>query len=97
MLDCMAVSMSTYPVGVRRDGRLAAAAGTGRMVEVPSIVPTSDGWVTTNSATQFQDFLLMIGRSDWLDDADLSVATKRFAARRVPGRGARAHDRAVVG
>ena len=37
----------------------------------------------------------MIGRSDWLDDADLSVATKRFARpRRVPGRGARAHDQA---
>ena len=83
MLDCMAVSMSTYPSVFAEMAGWPPLRGTGRMVEVPSIVPTRDGWVvvTTNSATQFQDFLVMIGRSDWLDDADLSVATKRFARR----------------
>ena len=83
MLDCMAVSMSTYPSVFAEMAGWPPLLGTGRTVEVPSIVPTRDGWVvvTTNSATQFQDFLMMIGRSDWLDDANLSVATKRFARR----------------
>jgi len=83
MLDCMAVSMSTYPSVFAEMAGWPPLHGTGRVVEVPSVVPTSDGWVvvTTNSATQFQDFLVMIGRSDWLDDPDLPLAPKRFARR----------------
>src|SRR5579871_380905 len=37
-----------------------------RVVEFPSILPTSDGWVgfNTNAAQMFEDFLVLIGRDD---------------------------------
>jgi len=40
-----------------------------RVVEFPSIEPTSDGWVgfNTNAAQMFQDFLVLIGRPDLCD------------------------------
>ena len=42
-----------------------------------------DGYfvVTTNSAQQFQDFLVMIERADLVEDADLAQVAKRFARR----------------
>jgi crotonobetainyl-CoA:carnitine CoA-transferase CaiB-like acyl-CoA transferase len=41
-----------------------------RSFETPSIEPTSDGYVgfNTNTRTQFDSFLLMIGRADLIDD-----------------------------
>lgn len=50
-----------------------------RNVEVPSIEPTKDGWVgfATNSHQQYSDFLLMIGRSDLLEQKDLANAQGR--------------------
>jgi crotonobetainyl-CoA:carnitine CoA-transferase CaiB-like acyl-CoA transferase len=50
-----------------------------RNVEVPSIEPTKDGWVgfATNSYQQYSDFLLMIGRSDLLEQKDLANAQGR--------------------
>ena len=52
-----------------------------RVIEVPEIHASSDGWVgfTTNSAQQFQDFLVMIGRPDLLSDAELATAAGRQA------------------
>ncbi|MCH2170716.1 CoA transferase, partial [Myxococcota bacterium] len=46
--------------------------GPSRSVELPSIEPTSDGWVgfNTNSRQQFNDFCLMIERPD-LSDAEI--------------------------
>jgi crotonobetainyl-CoA:carnitine CoA-transferase CaiB-like acyl-CoA transferase len=43
-----------------------------RVVEVPSIEPTSDGWVgfNTNSYQQLSDFLVMIGQSELLEEND---------------------------
>src|SRR5207237_10165879 len=57
--------------------------GTGRSIEVPSIEPAADGYVvfTTNSAQQFQDLLVMIGRADLLEDVDLARAVSRFKRR----------------
>ena len=83
MLDCMAISMSTYPSVFAEMTGWPPLHGTGRTVEVPSIVPTADGWVvfTTNSATQFQDFLVQIGRADLLDDPDLPKVARRFERR----------------
>lgn len=83
MLDCMAVTMVTYPTVFASFGGWPTVNGTGRSVEVPSIEPTSDGFAvfTTNSAQQFQDFLVMIGRPDLLDDPELPQAAKRFARR----------------
>ena len=83
MLDCMAVTMVTYPSVFASFAGWPAQQGTGRTIEVPSVEPTRDGYVvvTTNSAQQFQDFLVMIGRADLLDDPDLPTASKRFARR----------------
>ena len=68
MLDCMAVSMVTFP---SLFAEFAAAcghrppAGASRTIEVPSVEPSADGWVnfTTNSAQQFSDFAQLIGSS----------------------------------
>jgi crotonobetainyl-CoA:carnitine CoA-transferase CaiB-like acyl-CoA transferase len=83
MLDCMAVTMVTCPSVFASFLGWPPLTGTGRTVEVPSVEPTSDGFAvfTTNSAQQFQDFLIMIGRPDLLDDPDLPSAVKRFARR----------------
>jgi crotonobetainyl-CoA:carnitine CoA-transferase CaiB-like acyl-CoA transferase len=83
MLDCMAATMVTYPSVFASFAGWPKVAGTGRTIEVPSIEPTRDGYfvVTTNSAQQFQDFLLMIERPDLMDDADLPQVAKRFRRR----------------
>jgi crotonobetainyl-CoA:carnitine CoA-transferase CaiB-like acyl-CoA transferase len=83
MLDCMAVTMVTYPSVFASFSGWPEQRGTGRVIEVPSVEPSKDGYfnVTTNSAQQFQDFLLMIGRPDLLEDPDLPSAAKRFARR----------------
>jgi crotonobetainyl-CoA:carnitine CoA-transferase CaiB-like acyl-CoA transferase len=83
MLDCMAVTMATYPSVFASFTGWPEMRGTGRSIEVPSIEPTSDGFVvfTTNSAQQFQDFLLMIERPDLLDDPELPIAMHRFRRR----------------
>ncbi len=84
MLDCMAVTMVTYPSVFASFAGWPTVAGTGRTIEVPSIEPTGDGYfvVTTNSAQQFRDFLLMIERPDLVDDPDLPQVAKRFRRRR---------------
>jgi crotonobetainyl-CoA:carnitine CoA-transferase CaiB-like acyl-CoA transferase len=83
MLDCMAVTMVTYPSVFASFAGWPDSVGTGRTIEVPSIEPTRDGYfvVTTNSAQQFQDFLLMIERPDLLSDPDLPQVAKRFRRR----------------
>ena len=51
-----------------------------RSVEIPSIEPTLDGWVgfNTNSRQQYQDFLVLIDRTDLLGDPDLALMTGRI-------------------
>ncbi len=50
-------------------------------VETPSIEPTADGYVgfCTNSAQQFSDFLLLIGRPDLREDSMLAQVAGRMA------------------
>jgi crotonobetainyl-CoA:carnitine CoA-transferase CaiB-like acyl-CoA transferase len=83
VLDCMTVAMTTYPSVFASFSRRAPPPGTGRTIEVPSIEPTADGYVvfTTNSARQFQDFLVMIGREDLLEDRRLANVATRFRLR----------------
>jgi crotonobetainyl-CoA:carnitine CoA-transferase CaiB-like acyl-CoA transferase len=83
MLDSMAVTMVTFPSVFASFSGWPEQSGTGRVIEVPSVEPSKDGFfnVTTNSAQQFQDFLLMIGRPDLLEDVDLASSPKRFARR----------------
>jgi len=51
-----------------------------RSVEIPSIEPTRDGWVgfNTNSRQQYQDFLVLIERTDLLDDEELALMVGRI-------------------
>jgi crotonobetainyl-CoA:carnitine CoA-transferase CaiB-like acyl-CoA transferase len=83
MLDCMTVTMVTYPSVFASFAGWPKVGGTGRTIEVPSIEPTRDGYfvVTTNSAQQFHDFLLMIERPDLVADPDLPQVAKRFRRR----------------
>jgi crotonobetainyl-CoA:carnitine CoA-transferase CaiB-like acyl-CoA transferase len=54
-----------------------------RTVEIPSIEPTLDGWVgfNTNSRQQFDDFLLLIERTDLRGDDELAMIGGRWARR----------------
>ena len=83
MLDCMAATMATFPSVFASFLDWPPIRGTGRSVEVPSIEPTADGYAvfTTNSAQQFQDFCLLIGRPDMMEDADLASAAGRTRRR----------------
>ncbi|MBW2385568.1 MAG: CoA transferase [Deltaproteobacteria bacterium] len=55
--------------------------GPGRSIEIPSIEPTLDGWVgfNTNTRQQFNDFLLLIERTDLLEDEALASVGGRQA------------------
>ncbi|MFP6661982.1 MAG: CoA transferase [Myxococcota bacterium] len=55
--------------------------GSMQSVESPSVEPTADGYVgfCTNSAQQFSDFLLLIGRPDLREDKDLFQPAGRMA------------------
>jgi crotonobetainyl-CoA:carnitine CoA-transferase CaiB-like acyl-CoA transferase len=83
VLDCMAVTMTTYPSVFASFFGWPPLAGTGRSIQLPSIEPSRDGAVvfTANSAQQFQDFLVLMERPDLLEDTDLAQVGKRFARR----------------
>ena len=65
-LSCTLFADITDSVAGRPDLSLRPAA---RSLETPSIEPTADGYVgfNTNTAKQFSDFLVLIGRTDLLD------------------------------
>jgi crotonobetainyl-CoA:carnitine CoA-transferase CaiB-like acyl-CoA transferase len=54
-----------------------------RSLELPSIEPTADGYVgfCTITGQQFQDFLVLIERFEWLDDPDLASFAGRLRRR----------------
>jgi crotonobetainyl-CoA:carnitine CoA-transferase CaiB-like acyl-CoA transferase len=83
MLDVMAATMATYPSVFADFQGWPDLPRRPWTVEIPSIEPTSDGYivVTTNSAQQFSDFLVLIGRPDLMDDRELAVSPRRFARR----------------
>ena len=54
--------------------------GPARWIELPSIEPTSDGWVgfNTNAMQMFHDFLVLIERPDWLEDPEMQTFPGRM-------------------
>ncbi|HET6965253.1 MAG TPA: CoA transferase [Acidimicrobiales bacterium] len=66
-LSCTLFADITDSVAGRPDLSLRPAA---RSLETPSVEPTADGYVgfNTNTAQQFSDFLVLIGRTDLLDE-----------------------------
>ena len=83
MLDCMAIAMTTYQSVFSSFMGHPPLRGTGRSIEVPSVEPSADGYVvfTTNSAQQFADLLVLIGRPDLQEDTSLFRANVRFKRR----------------
>jgi len=83
MLDSMALTMNTYTPVFADFMDWPPLRRPTRTVEIPAAEPTVDGWVafTTNSAQQFADFLILIERTDLIDDTELSNALGRFKRR----------------
>ncbi len=82
MLDCMTLGMNCYQTVFEEFG-WPDLEGPPRVIEVPSVEPTADGYVTftTNGAQQFADFCRLIGRTDLAADETLLRANNRFARR----------------
>ena len=73
MFETMVMTMSTYAwINAQFTGDTNPVQ-PGRNVELPSIEPTADGHVgfCTVARQQFLDFLVMIGRPDWLEDDEM--------------------------
>ena len=83
LLDCMSLTMNTYTSVFAEFLGWPPMRRPTRTIEIPSIEPTSDGYVafTTNSAQQFADFLVLIERPDLLDDKHLAMHMGRFKRR----------------
>ncbi len=83
LLDCMALTMNTYTSVFAEFLGWPPMRRPTRSVEIPSIEPSSDGYVafTTNSAQQFADFLVLIERPDLLEDRELALHMGRFKRR----------------
>ena len=79
-IEVMAIAFPTfYNLSHSMSGAPPVEGRPGRSFETPSIEPAADGWVgfNTNTADQFQNFLLMIERPDLLDDAELNSLRDR--------------------
>ncbi len=86
VFDCMAIGMVTFPsvfAAFAEAAHRPPPFASARRIEVPSIEPTADGWVcfTTNSAQQFTDFAVLIGRPEIADDKEYARAGPRFTHR----------------
>jgi crotonobetainyl-CoA:carnitine CoA-transferase CaiB-like acyl-CoA transferase len=86
VFDCMAIGMVTFPsvfAAFAEAANRPPPFASARRIEVPSIEPTADGWLcfTTNSAQQFADFAVLIGRPEIAEDKDYARAGPRFAHR----------------
>jgi crotonobetainyl-CoA:carnitine CoA-transferase CaiB-like acyl-CoA transferase len=83
MLECMSITMGGY-ASLRQSFGGPTPSGPARTVELPSIEPTADGYVgfCTITRQQFDDFLLLIERSDLLGDDDLAGFVGRQRRRR---------------
>jgi crotonobetainyl-CoA:carnitine CoA-transferase CaiB-like acyl-CoA transferase len=74
ILACMSVTMNTYTSVFAEFLGWPEMRGPARSIEIPSIEPTADGYVgfCTITGQQFRDFLVLIERSDLLDDKDFA-------------------------
>ena len=81
LLEAMAITMGG--LGVVAAQIMPANGMPTRSLELPSIEPTADGYVgfCTITGQQFQDFLVLIERFEWLDDADLASFAGRLRRR----------------
>jgi len=81
MLECMNIAGSSYgDLMARLVGRPPITAPS-RSFEFPSIEPTLDGWVgfNTNSRQQYNDFVVMIGHPELMEDEEMAQIPGRIA------------------
>ncbi len=80
LLECMCVTMNTYSPVFASFLNWRRAPGPPRTIEIPSIEPTSDGYVgfCTITAQQFRDFLVLIERPDLVGDKTLATPAHRM-------------------
>lgn len=81
MLECMNIAGSSYgDLMARLAGRPPITAPY-RSFEFPSIEPTLDGWVgfNTNSRQQYNDFVVMIGHPELMEDEEMAQIPGRIA------------------
>ena len=81
MLECMNIAGSSYgDLMARLIGRPDITTPY-RSFEFPSIEPTLDGWVgfNTNSRQQYNDFVVMIGHPELMEDEEMAQIPGRIA------------------
>jgi crotonobetainyl-CoA:carnitine CoA-transferase CaiB-like acyl-CoA transferase len=81
LLEAMAITMGGLSVVAAQINPVNGMPT--RSLELPSIEQTSDGYVgfCTITGQQFQDFLVLIERFEWLDDAELASFAGRLRRR----------------
>src|SRR5262249_50368827 len=82
LLEAIHLSMAPFTTVVASFG--GTASGIGRTVEIPSIEPAADGWVgfCTITNQQWRDFLVLVERAEFVDDAGLAHYFTREQRRR---------------
>lgn len=73
VLECMLIAFGGY-AALRRSLGAPEPPGPARSLELPSVEPTADGYIgfCTITRQQFQDFLVLIGHPELVDDDDLA-------------------------
>ena len=81
LLEVMNIAASNFVDLFWSLGGRAPVTGSLQSVETPSVEPTADGYVgfCTNSAQQFSDFLVLIGRPELREQKDLFQPVGRTA------------------
>jgi crotonobetainyl-CoA:carnitine CoA-transferase CaiB-like acyl-CoA transferase len=83
LLEVMNLAAGIYADLMMSLGGRQPLSQPARTVEIPSIEPTLDGWVgfNTNTRQQFDDFLLLIERTDLQGDEGLASLMQRWQRR----------------
>ncbi len=81
LLEVMNIAATTYADLMHSLAGRPPTTQPARSVELPSIEPSRDGWVgfNTNSRQQYRDFLVLIERTDLLEDEQLAGIAGRWA------------------
>ena len=81
-LEAMTIASNQFQaVAAQLDGRGPDPEPIPRIVDVPSVEPTADGWVgfATNGNAQFRAFAEMVGHPEWADHPELGRVDRRVA------------------
>ena len=84
IFECMVVAMTNFrSIFAEFAATCGLPTAPARGIQVPSIEPTADGWVTftANSAQQFADFGVLIGHPEISEDERFAPSAARFEHR----------------